>query len=75
MRTYLELYEILPPDSIEESDFIRIDITEWSRKDVDEAIQLLRQHASESYSNYILQLHYCYHDEGKPCSTTVIESK
>jgi len=74
MRIYLELFEVLPKDSVEEADFIRIDVTDWSQSDIDNAIQLLKEHA-QSYEHYVLQIHYCYHDEGKPCSTTVIESK
>lgn len=72
MRRYLELIELA---TAEETDFIRIDITEWSKEDVDEAIALLRQHASESYSSYVLQLHYCYHEEEKECRVEVVEAK
>jgi hypothetical protein len=74
MRVYLELFEVLPEGSTEEADFIRIDVTEWSREDVEVAIQLLREHARLSYEHYVLQVHYCYHDESKPCSIVLIES-
>jgi hypothetical protein len=73
MRIYLELYEILPEGSIEEADFIRIDVTEWSQSDVDTAISLLREHA-RVYEHYVLQVHYCYHDEGGSCSVAVIDT-
>jgi hypothetical protein len=74
MRIYLELIEVLPEGSAEEADFIRIDVTDWSKKDVDQVIQLLKEQA-EQYEHYIIQMHYCYHEEGKPCSIAVIESK
>jgi hypothetical protein len=74
MRVYLELYEILPGGSAEEADFIRIDVTNWSKEDVDSAIQLLEEHA-QIYDHYVLQIHYCRHEEGEPCSVTIIDSK
>jgi hypothetical protein len=74
MRIYLELIEILPEGSAGEADFIRIDVTEWSREDIDSAIQLLREHARQSYEHYTIQLHYCHHDESKSCSVVVVES-
>jgi hypothetical protein len=73
MRIYLELLEVLPEGSGEEPDFIRIDVTEWSQRDVDTAISLLREH-TQIYEHYVLQVHYCYHDEGGSCSVAVIES-
>jgi hypothetical protein len=74
MRVYLELIETPPEGSTEEADFIRIDITDWNKNDVDSAISLLREHA-KIYSNYIIQLHYCYHDEEptKSCNVIIIE--
>jgi len=62
MRIYLELLEI----GEGEGDFIRIDVTEWSERDIAEAIALLREHA-RVYSSYVLQKHCCYHDEGGSC--------
>jgi hypothetical protein len=73
MRIYLELFVILPEGSAEEADFIRIDVTGWSKEDVDTAIQLLKEHARKSYEHYVLQIHYCYHDESKACSVVAIE--
>ena len=72
MRVYLELIEIPPDNSTEEPDSIRIDITDWSQSDIDAAIALLKEHA-KTYNSYILQIHYCYHDENRSCSVTVIE--
>ena len=66
MRRYLELFEISEA-STEELDFIRIDITEWSSRDIEEAIRLLIEHARETYENYVIQIHDCYHEEGESC--------
>jgi hypothetical protein len=74
MRIYLELFEVLTEGSTEEADSIRIDVTDWSQADIDSAIQLLREHARQSYEHYVLQMHYCYHDESKTCSVVVIEA-
>ena len=71
MRIYLELCEITEEG---EGDFIRIDVTDWSSEDIEEVINLLREHAS-NYSSYVIQKHYCYHDEGKSCFTEVYESR
>jgi len=70
MRVYLELIEVT---EAEEPDFIRVDVTEWGRRDVEEAIRLLREHARATYTSYILQKHFCYHDEDKPCAVDVVE--
>jgi hypothetical protein len=70
MRRYLELVELVE----EEGDFIRIDVTEWNWEDIEEAISLLKEHA-KAYDSYVIYLHDCYHDEGKSCSTIMIESR
>jgi hypothetical protein len=72
MRIYLELYEI-SEDLGEEADFIRIDITDWDKRDIDTAIQLLREHA-QIYPHRIIQIHYCKHEEGEPCYVEVLEA-
>jgi hypothetical protein len=74
MRIYLELYEILPEGSAEEADFIRIDVTKWSKEDVDSAIQLLKEHA-RIYDHYALQMHYCFHEENKPCNVVILDTR
>jgi len=74
MRIYLELFEIAPPDSNNPGDFVRVDVTGWDQGEVDNAIQLLKEHA-QAYDHYVLQIHYCYHDEGKPCTITIIDSR
>ena len=69
MRLYLELVEVT---EAEEADFIRIDVTEWDPRDVEEAVELLKEHARATYTSYILQKHYCYHEEGLPCTADII---
>jgi hypothetical protein len=71
MRIYLELFEILSEGSTEEPDFIRIDVTDWSQSDIGDAIQLLKEHA-QSYDHYVIQIHYCRHDEYKSCNIVII---
>jgi len=77
MRIYIELYEVLPPESTGEADFIRIDVTVWDPKDVDTLISELKNYADSNYSNYVLQRHFCHHDEEprKPCSVEIIASR
>jgi hypothetical protein len=74
MRIYLELIEALEEAATEEADFIRIDITEWSKDDVDAAINLLLDQA-QAYQHFTLQRHYCGHGEGEPCYAEVIIQK
>jgi len=74
MRRYLELFEI-SESIIEELDFIRIDITEWSSEDVEEALNLLLEHARSIYEHYTIQIHECRHEEEESCSTIIIESR
>jgi hypothetical protein len=33
----------------------------------------LREHA-KVYEHYVLQVHYCYHEEGGGCGVSVVES-
>jgi hypothetical protein len=73
MRIYIELIE-LQEDGGEESDFIRIDVTEWLQRDINTAIELLKEHA-QVYEHCVLQLHYCRHEDNEPCSVTVLESR
>jgi len=74
MRIYLELMEILEEIATEEPDFIRVDVTEWSPKDVDVAINLLLDQA-QAYKHFTLQKHYCGHEEGEPCHAETIIQK
>jgi hypothetical protein len=74
VRVYVEAYEQPPPESAEESDFIRIDVTGLSEGEVQDVISVVRELMRGT--NYILQLHYCYHDEDpvKPCNIIVLET-
>jgi hypothetical protein len=72
LRVYVEAIEILPPESTEEPDFVRIDVTGLSEREVQNVIVIVRELMSGT--SYILQLHYCYHDEEpvKPCNVVVL---
>jgi len=74
MRIYIELLEVPPPESAAEADFIRIDVTTWDSNDVDTLIEELKKYADASYEHYVLQKHFCFHDEDpeKPCSIEII---
>jgi hypothetical protein len=74
LRVYVEAYEQLPPESAEEPDFIRIDVTGLSEREVQEVISIVRELMKGT--SYILQLHICYHDEDpvKPCNIVVLET-
>jgi phosphoglucomutase len=73
MRTYLELIEVAG-EEMAEADFIRVDVTDWSDSDVSSAVDLLKQQA-KVYEHCVLQKHYCYHDESKPCTAEILDSK
>ena len=73
MRIYLELIEVAG-EELAEADFIRVDVTDWSDSDVSQAIDLLKQQTTV-YEHYVLQRHYCYHYEGKSCTTETLDSK
>jgi hypothetical protein len=73
MRIYLELIEA-GSETAGEADFIRVDVTDWSENDVNDALDLLKQHAAV-YEHYVLEKHHCKHEEGGPCTTEVISSK
>jgi len=77
MRIYIELYEVPPPESTGEADFIRIDVTVWDPRDVDTLIREFKNYADSNYSGYVLQIHRCFHDEDpeKPCSIEIIASR
>jgi hypothetical protein len=74
VRVYVEAYEQLSPESAEEPDFIRIDVTGLSDREVQEVVSIVRELMKDT--SYILQLHYCYHDEEsvKPCNIVVLET-
>jgi len=71
MRLYLEAIEIPPEEAPPEyvPEFIRINVTD---KDWKAELEELKMQLSPD-KNYRIQLHYCYHDEGKACRAEVIE--
>jgi hypothetical protein len=73
LRVYVEAIETLQPETVEEPDFVRVDVTGLSEREVQEVISIVRELMKGT--SYILQLHYCYHDEDpiKPCSIVVLE--
>jgi len=77
MRVYVELFEVLPPEAAGEADFARIDVTGWDPNDVNTLISELRSYASRNYDHYVLQIHYCFHDEfpEKTCTVEIVESR
>jgi len=66
MRTYVELHEIREDE--QEPDLVRVDVTDWTREDIDALIQELKQYGDTNYAHYRLLIHYCRHDEGGSCS-------
>lgn len=74
MRIYVELLEIA---EIDEPDYVRVDVTRWESDDVDALIAMLDQYAIQNYEHYVLQYHFCFHDEEpeKPCSTSTVTSR
>ena len=74
MRVYLEFMEILPGESTEEPDFIRVDVTDYSADDLNTMTSYFIE-LSQYYSNCIIRKHYCYHEDGKPCYIEMIYQK
>ena len=72
MRLYYECTEVLPEDSMEEPDFVRMDITDKSEDERAEILDAIKEQFDGK--KYMLQLHYCRHDEYKPCVVEVIEN-
>jgi hypothetical protein len=73
MRVYLEFIEILPEEGTE-PDFIRVDITDYSADDLNTMISHFIELA-QYYNRCVIQKHYCYHEDGKPCSIDVLYQK
>jgi len=70
VRLYLEVVEILPEGAEAGAlDFIRIDVTgrDW-RAELEAVKELL-----DPKNKYVIQLHFCGHDECKPCAVEVVE--
>lgn len=71
MRIYLEAIEIPPEEAPADytPEFIRLDATGKNEADVLRDLKMLLN----PEKHYVVQKHYCYHDEGKPCRVEVIE--
>ena len=67
MRLFLEIKEIAEPPLVGQS--IRVEVK--NEEEAKQVLQQLRQFFSEK--RYIARLHYCYHEEGKPCEVKIIE--
>jgi len=73
MRIYIEAFEILEETATELPDSIRIDITDLTEQERKEVLEAIREHFAGK--KYRIQIHCCYHDEGKPCEVKIIEVK
>jgi hypothetical protein len=74
LRVYVEAIETQQPESAEEPDFIRVDVTGLSEGEVQNVISIVRELMRGT--SYVLQLHYCYHDEDpvRPCNIVILEA-
>ncbi|MCD6198919.1 MAG: hypothetical protein J7K15_10175 [Deltaproteobacteria bacterium] len=71
MRLYLEIMELLSEEEMftRQPQFIRVEV-----RDEDQAMQLYQQlKPLFAGRKYVARLHYCYHEEGKPCEVKIIE--
>ena len=71
MRMYFEMYELLSEEEMftKQPQQIRVEISSE-----DEADTLLQQYEPLFEGRkYVAQIHYCYHEEGKPCEIKVIK--
>lgn len=70
MRLYLEIYEVIPPDVENPPPPVTI------RAELDDESQAeeVYQRFSDLFQGkkHIVQIHYCRHDEGKPCTTKIL---
>ena len=68
MKVYIEAFEITEEG---EPDFIRIDVTDLTDQEKKDILNAIREYFADK--KYVLQVHYCRHDEGKPCEVKTIE--
>jgi len=71
MRLYLEIVEVLSEEEefTRQPQLVRVEV-----ESEDEAYQLYNQlKPLFNGRKYIARIHYCYHEEGKPCQVKVIE--
>ena len=67
MKLFLEIEEIAEAPLIGQS--IRVEVR--NEEEAEQVLEQLRQFFTGK--KYIAKLHYCYHEEGKPCEIKVIE--
>jgi hypothetical protein len=74
VRVYVEAIEIQAPETGEEPDFVRVDVTGLSEGEVQDVVNVVRELMKGT--SYILQLHYCFHDEDppRPCNIVLLEA-
>ena len=70
MRVYIEAFET-EETSTGGSEFIRIDVTNLTEEEKKEVLEAIREHFAGR--KYRIQIHYCRHDEKKPCEIRIIE--
>lgn len=70
MRLYYEGIEQINDENAT-ADFVRIDVTDFNDNQRQQVIDDIK--AQFINQSYIIQEHYCYHDEGnKPCTAITI---
>lgn len=70
MKQYYEAREILPVDTMETGEFIRIDITDGTDKEKASILQSIKDIMSGK--KYTLKLHNCYHEDGGACEVKAL---
>lgn len=70
MITYIEATETPEPE--EELNFIRVDLADYKGTE-EECISEVKALMSSSCENFILQKHYCTHEDAPPYTSCTIE--
>jgi len=70
MKQYYEAIEILPEDSFEAPEFIRIDVTDMTDKERVPVLQGIKDVMSGVKCKF--SLHLCGHEDGESCSMEAI---
>jgi len=75
MRLLIEGYEVVSnPEGVKETEFIRVDVTDMSEKDIQKTIEEIKVLLQDK-EHYIIRKHICRHDENKSCDIEIIEEK
>ena len=67
MIEYLEAVQVLPENSTEEPDAIRIELTGYSTEEQSRIVDAVKA-LMEDVAPYVVWKHLCRHDEGLPCT-------